>query len=399
MVQEMDRLSNSTAPADIMRWKELNERQDAHRQRIETVERTDALKTELFEVQTRAEDRPNLGLSHDDASGPTDTATAFRSTPAYAKQFRRYLQGNAESRAALSVSADGVLIPAGFQQNLEIVLKAFSRMRNYCTVISSESGNTLPWPVMDDTANQGSWLAEAAAMNQTSPTFSNVTLGANLLSSDLVLVSVQALQDFAFPAESFLSEAFGTRLGRACNKAYTVGDGSTIPIIGLLNALVTVGGRSVRLVGANANSGNAGDTALNSIGTDDFDALISALDPAYRDGAMFQAHQATWDKIRMVKDKYGRPIWQVSLSEGVPDKVCGYKYDYNQDMPLIGAGLNPIIFGNFKKYVVRDVLGFTAVRFSELFMQNHQVGFAAYMRTDGKLLQPKAFVYGNTSAS
>jgi HK97 family phage major capsid protein len=343
-------------------------------------------------------DRPNLGTEEEPLT--TNTTRALIRAPEYRAGFRNYLtKGTMESRAALSVSADGVLIPQGFQDNLEIVMKAYSRMRNYCTVVTSESGNLLPWPVMDDTANSGSWLTEASAMNQSSPTFSNVQLGAYLLSSDQVLVSVQALQDFAFHPEAFLTEAFGVRLGRGTNKAFTVGDGSTIPIVGLLPALIAAGGRSVRLVGANANSGNAGDTNLNSLGTDDFSNLIAALDPAYRDGAMFMANAATFDHCRTLKDKYGRPIWDVSLAAGDPTKIFGYPFDFNQDMPLLGAGNNPIIFGNFKKYIVREVLGITAVRFNELYMVNHQIGFAAFLRTDGKLLQPKAFVYGNTSAS
>jgi HK97 family phage major capsid protein len=293
IVTEMRTLADSTKPADASRWKELNEKQEQLRTQIENSERTSALETEM--AQVRNNNRPPIHGSE------VEERSDFRSTEAYGKKFRSYLSsGSSESRAALSVSADGVLIPTGFEKQLEVTLKAYSRMRKYCTVITSDSGNSLPWPIMDDTANSGSWLAEAAAMNQTSPTFSNVTLAANLLSSDLVLVSVQALQDFAFNAEAFLAEAFGVRLGRGTNKAYTVGDGSTIPVVGLLTALVAAGGRSVRLIGSNSNSGSAGDTNLNSIGSDDFDNLIAALDPAYRDGAMFQANQATWDTIRMM---------------------------------------------------------------------------------------------------
>jgi HK97 family phage major capsid protein len=393
---------DSTDPGATAKWKELAAKHDAVHTRQQDMERQATIEAELNTVATRAVDKPNLGTEAFIPPTANEVSRAVRKTPEYGDGFRAYLKtGTVEARAALSVSADGVLIPQGFQDNLEIVLKAYSRMRNHCTVITTETGNTLPWPVMDDTANSGSWLAEAASMNATSPTFTNVTLGAALLSSDQVLCSVQALQDFAFSPEAFLTEAFGIRLGRGTNKAYTVGDGTATygGITGLLNALVAAGGRSYRLIGGNSNSGNAGDTNLNSIGTDDFDALISALDPAYRPGAMYMANQATWDKVRMLKDKYGRPIWQVSLAVGLPDTINGYPYDFNQDLPLIGAGLNPIIFGQFKKYIVRDVLGITAVRFNELYMANHQIGFAAFLRTYGILLQPKAFVYGNTSAS
>jgi len=382
LVQEMGKHLDFSQPDNRTKHAELDAQQEALRVQIEAIERQEKIAAELAEI--RNAERPPVGDGHE--------AADVRSTDGYKKGFDGFVRAG-EQRADLSVSADGVLVPTGFQRELEVFLKAYSRIRDICRVVPTSTGNPLPWPRMDDTANSGSWLAEAAAMNKTSPTFDNVQLGAYLASSDAVLVSVQALQDFAFSPESFLTEAFGVRLGRLTNKAYTVGTGSGQPT-GLLTALATDGTRNVTIVGANANSGNAGDTDINSLGSDDFDNLIAALDPAYRVGATFMANQSTYDAIRKTKDKYGRPLWQVSLAAGVPDSICGYPYEYNQDMDLLGANKKPIIFGNFKKYIVRDVLGISAIRFNELFMQNHQVGFAAFMRTDGKLLQAKAFAVG-----
>ena len=55
------------------------------------------------------------------------------------------------------------------------------------------------------------------------------------------------------------------------------------------------------------------------------------------------------------------------------------------------ASTYSVLFGKFDKYIVRDVLGMTMVRYNELYMPNHQVGFQAYLRTDGQRLQQKAF--------
>jgi HK97 family phage major capsid protein len=162
-----------------------------------------------------------------------------------------------------------------------------------------------------------------------------------------------------------------------------------------LPELVSAGGRSVLAVGGNNNSGNSADTDLNSIGTDDFSALITAVDKAYRtgDSVYFMGNQSAFDKVRNLKDKYGRPIWQASLSEGTGDLIDGYPWVHNQFMENIGAGNVSMIFGNFSKYIIRDVLGMTMIRYNELFMQNRQIGFEAYLRSFGRLLNAQAFSY------
>ncbi len=409
IIREMRASLDSSDPIRQQRWKDLDIKQAALKLQIDAEENRAAmgrLEDEMSHVDRRAAQLPpiNAGFS----SGTDDNVTG---TPEYREAFNKFCRkgtpiemslGAAEQRtySGLSDAANGVLVPVGFQRELEARLLAFGQMRQACRVISTAAGNPLPWPTMDDTANAGTWLAEAAPVNQTNPTYSNVQLGASMLSSDMVLISVQLLQDSAFNMEQELAQAFGTRLGRGLNKAYTVGDGSVIPITGLLTALTAVGGRSVTAVGSSANDGGS-ETGGTTIGTDDFSNLIAGLDVAYRQdpSCAFMAHQSTFDTVRKLKDKYGRPVWEVSLAQGEPDKIYGYKYFYNNALPTIAVNAKTVIFGAFHKYIIRDVLGMTLVRYNELFMQNHQIGFEAFLRSDGKLLQPNAFVYLQQASS
>jgi len=243
------------------------------------------------------------------------------------------------------------------------------------------------------TFNAGSWLAESAGNSEVDPTYGAVTLYADLLDSGLVLVPIELMQDSAFSMEGELSRTFGTRLGRGTAQAYMNGNG--LQITGLLPELVAAGGREVLAVGAFANSGNSADTDLNGLGSDDFASAIAAVNPAYRTGkgVGFIANQQTFDSLRKVKDKYGRPIWETSLTQGQPDTIFGYPYWFDQSMQTPGAGNKSLIFGNFNHYVIRDVLGMTMIRYNELYMGNRQIGFEAYMRTFGKTLNPQAFAY------
>ena len=58
----------------------------------------------------------------------------------------------------------------------------------------------------------------------------------------------------------------------------------------------------------------------------------------------------------------------------------------NSAMPDMSANLKPIIFGDFSNYYVRNVQGIQVVRLNELYAANGQVGFMAFMRADGALV-------------
>ena len=59
-------------------------------------------------------------------------------------------------------------------------------------------------------------------------------------------------------------------------------------------------------------------------------------------------------------------------------------------MESIAAGNRSVIFGDLKKYIIRDVLGFDLIRMDERFADTFQVGYVAFLRTEGKLIQSEA---------
>jgi HK97 family phage major capsid protein len=372
--------------SDMFRHKELDAKQESLRLQIAGIEEAE----ERSSVRIPANHRANIGTEEARTENPTDHA---RSTPEYRKAFETLMRTGKESyeTRALSSTGDGqTLIPLGFQYELEQKLKAYSGMRQACRILKTDQGNNITWPTVDDTGNVGALIAESGSVTTADPVFSSVTLSSSLISSKEVIVPIQVLQDSAIDLESYIGEAFAVRIGRAMEANYTTGSGT---ITGLIPALVAAGGRSVMATGANANSGNAGDTDLNSVGTADLGNLVSALDPAYTQDGAFMANASTWNKLRGQLDKYGRPIWQVSVASGEPDSVWGKKFYYNQNMAAIGAGNISMLFGRFDKYIVRDSLGITFVVLREKYIENHQIAFLGFARTDGKLLQPSAFVY------
>ena len=407
IVSAMREIMGSTKPADQARWKDLDAQQQRLLTQIQEGE-VNRLETELSTV--RNAERPNINIDHLSLDRSTPQGAAMgamgdldeaRSTPEVQRAFSGFLRDGKprpELRALGVGGSGGDLVPIGFQRELETKLKYYAGLRNICRIIKTATGAPLNWPTWDDTAVSGNFLNEAAPITEADPTISQIVVGSYMVSSQSVLISVQEIQDAAFSLEAELSTAFAARVGRILDQAYLLGNGSNYPITGLIPALQTAGGREVLAVGSNTNDGVGTD--LNSVGTDDFSALINALDYAYQKPTnSFVFNQLTLNKLRQLKDKYGRPVWQTSLAEGEPDKIFGFRFQVDNAMANIGAGNISVLFGDPDKFIIRDALGITMVRYNELYMPNHQIGFEAYMRTDAKLLQPAAWAYLQHSLS
>jgi HK97 family phage major capsid protein len=394
-IQEMHDLTVKTAFAEEQqtRWNTLDKEQEALRVQIESIEKSDALSAEM-----RKHNPPPAGQVGENRADNSAKEEELRKKAfdTYIRRGQAAVEQNPELRTyagldtGLTGDAAGYTVPIGFQRELEVKLKAFGGMLGVCRIVPTAIGNTINWPTMDDTTNSGEWLAEAAPVSQLNPTFGQKQLGSNLLSSKQVLISVQLLNDSAFDVESELKDAFAIRLGRAANLAYTSGDGSGKPN-GILHELGS--DNDVTAVG----DSQSGQTALNSIGIDDLDNVQMAVNAAYRQNGVYMFSDNTLSLLKKLKDGFGRPLWISSLTQAQPDTIYGKKYVVNYDMPSLPATASPdtkvqsVIFGDFSKYIIRTVGGVSVVRYNELYMPNHQVGFQAYQRADGKLIQPAAF--------
>ena len=404
----------------------LDAQQKALDVQIRAIEDTNKLTEEMRRVNAPPQPQPGAEIPPENRGGAPDfeTATKRHMEKLDSKEYRSAFfewarRGNRTSRSNMDIlegvnaevrtytglntstsdDAAGYTVPIGFQKELEVKMKAYGRMRDNCRVLTTSTGNTLDWPTMDDSGNTGEFLSEGSSVNQLNPTFGQVQFNSYLASSKQVLISVQLLQDSAFNLEDEMSSAFAIRLGRVLNNKYTVGNGTGCPT-GLVYSIEADNPANIVFAtGSASNDGDSGNDETNSVGSDDLDNLISAVDPSYRTNAKFMMHWKTIDYLRKLKDKYGRPLWNASVAVGEPDRIFGYAFDWNADLDEIGSGKFPIVFGDFQKYVIRDVGGIAVIRFNELFMGSHNVGFQAFLRTDGKRLQQAAFALLKNAAS
>lgn len=332
---------------------------------IRRMERRDAMEAEL----NKPVGKPLTGMPEktdaDEKKG--------RASNAYKEDFGRHLRGKTPIHNVLSESTDadgGYLVPEEFERDIVTGLDAANVIRSLAKVITTQNDRKIPISVGHSVAT---WTAENAAFTESNPTFGQKEIDAYKL-TDLIRVSVELLQDAAFPLEQYIANEFARAFGIAEEQAFCVGTGSGQPT-GIFTA----------------NGGTVGVTAAanNAVTADELINLVYALKAPYRRNAKFLMNDATISAIRKLKDGNGVYLWQPSLQAGEPDKLLGYDLYTSPYVPTMAAGAFTVAFGDFRNYWIADRAGRTVQRLNELYATNGQVGFVATERVDGKVILPE----------
>ncbi len=274
---------------------------------------------------------------------------------------------------ALGVSTDaagGYTVEDETIRAIDTAMLAFGGVREAgATVVQTSTGADLPIPTANDTTNKGVLLAENTQVTEQDPSFGQVVLSAYMYTSRLIRVSVQLLQDASFDIEAWLRERFAERLARITNEHFTTGTGVNQP-----QGVVT--GATLGVTAASATS----------VAYAELVDLVHSVDPAYRRNARFMFHDSTLRALKKLTDTEGRPLWVPGVAVREPDTILGHQFVINQDMPQIAANAKAILFGDFSKYYIRDVQNMVVLRLSERYADFLQVGFLAFRRHDGRLV-------------
>lgn len=282
-----------------------------------------------------------------------------------------------EQRTELSsviASTGGVTVPSGFIPRLEAAMKAFGPMLQVAEVMVTDDARELPWPTLDDAAEEGYQLGENTAVAEDDMTFGAHVFRAYKLSSKLIRAPHELIRDSALNLANELGTALGIRLGRILNKKCTTGLGAST-FYGIVN---------------DAASGVVA-ASQTQITMDELISLQDSVDPAYRfdPGAGWMMHSNVATHIRKLKDGDGNYLWQSSLILGQPPMLLGAPVYINNDMASsIATGAKTVLYGKLNQYKIRLV---GRVRFRQLverYAEYDQVGFLSFQEGDGKLLKP-----------
>ena len=139
-------------------------------------------------------------------------------------------------------------------------------------------------------------------------------------------------------------------------------------------------------------TGTVASASALAITADDGLNLIHGVDMAYRSNGKFMAPDTIQLALRKLKNANGDYVWQESSRVGEPSKLFGYDVLTNNDMSAaLTANANPLVFGDFKRFGVRQVGGVSMQRLNERFATSGQVGFLGHMAYDCRVLDAKAF--------
>jgi HK97 family phage major capsid protein len=281
----------------------------------------------------------------------------------------------------------GYLVPEGFRDKLVERMKAFGGVANDVENISTTTGNDLPWPTVDDTANVGEIVDEGGTFSSGADlVFGSASLGAYAYmagggSSTPLRVSKELLQDAAFDVQGLVSKKLGERIARIQAPHVITGTGVKQPL-----------GITTGLTGVTTAANNALTYA-------DLITWIHSVDPAYRDKARWAFNDQFLAKVKKMVDSNGNPLWRPADATMATDPgggtLLGYPITIDQAFPDFVNNSPTVNFGVFgdlsEGYVRRTVKDFELLVNPYARMSNRQVEFSAWARMDAT--QQNTFAY------
>jgi HK97 family phage major capsid protein len=295
-----------------------------------------------------------------------------------------FLKGMADGDAAVlkdlseGVDADGgYLVPTEFYKQLTEKKYHFANVRRYATVIPMNS-DKMDLPVEANTVSVN-WTTELATITQSDPTFSIITLAANMLAG-ISRQSRQLLADAALneAIQDYVVRIFGRALALAEDTAFIVGSGTGQP-------------KGVRTYTISQSVAQAGASLVDS----DIVNLEYTLPIQYRKEAVFIMHDTRRKLISNLRSTDGKKL-HPEIDDKDNPTLNGYPVVISNDLPTnLGGGTNEseIFFGDLGYYYIGD----RQQMFAEVSTQEgtsfekHRAAIKVGERLDGQLSLTNAF--------
>lgn len=262
----------------------------------------------------------------------------------------------------------GYTVPDEFQSRVIEQMKAYGGVANNCNVLTTSDGRQFDWSTTDGTADIGDFIAEGTKAGQQDVDFGTVQVGAKKLTSKVILISNELLNDTGIAMDSLLTGRIASRIGRAEAKYIIQGNGTGLQNKGLESSVT--------------NTTAIGTAA--KVGWKDINALIHSIDPAYRNMSSFALafNDTTLQLLEEQEDGQGRPLWLPSVAGGTPATILGKRYFIDQGIADGGTTKKFMFAGDWNKFMLRRVRYMQLKRLNELYAESDQVGFLAFHRFD-----------------
>lgn len=292
-------------------------------------------------------------------------------TAEYGANFWNAMRGIQHAYDKIHGGANGITggyaLPSGSNEKLQKAITQESLFRNMATVIKAYNGASRIFA--KDCSDIAAWVPEGGSipLQDGVNDFTRYAVDSHKLAV-FVKLDDDFVHDVAFSLEDYLTERPAKNLAKSEDKGFVLGTGEHMPF-GILDDT------------AGAKTG----VTTSALCFDDVLRLYHSLDAKYRKNAVWLMNDETALTLRMVKDSAGNYLWNPS-----DNTILGKPVVISYDIPSVGAGAKPIVFGDFSYYWIIDRSPVSIQALKELFVTLDQVGYLATEFLDGKLIRHDA---------
>lgn len=264
----------------------------------------------------------------------------------------------------------GYTVPDTFLAKVVEQMKAYGGIAGVAQILTTSDGRTMDWATADGTSEMGVLLGENEEAGEEDTEFGMDSLGALKMTSKIIRVSNELLQDSAIDMEAYLSRRVAERIGRGEARYLIQGTGAGTP-------------KQPKGLAASV-TGTTLAASATAVKWQEILALKHSIDPAYRRGPKFRLafNDSTLRLISEMEDGQGRPLWLPDIVGVAPASVLNVPYVIDQEIDDIGAGKKFIYCGDFDRFIVRRVRYMILKRLVERYAEFDQTGFLAFHRFD-----------------
>ncbi|HFN6476851.1 TPA: phage major capsid protein [Citrobacter farmeri] len=338
--------------------------------RLEELRRLDQVHVEDHEDEQRRQQRNNT----------PEEQSAERRAAAFDKFLRHgFSELSAEERQAVKElraqgttpdAKGGYTVPTQMLNKIVDSMKAYGGIASVAQILNTTNGQDITWSTSDGTAEEGELLGENTEASEEDVSFGTAILGAKKLSSKIIRVSNELLQDSGVDIEAYLAARIGQRIGRGEAKYLVQGTGAGTPVQpkGLVASV----------------TGTVNTAAAATFTWQEMNKLKHAIDPAYRGGPKYRwaFNDSTLQVIEEMVDGQNRPLWLPDVAGGTPATILNIPYVIDQAIDGIAAGKKFAFLGDFDRFIIRRITYMTLKRLVERYAEYDQTAFLAFHRFD-----------------
>lgn len=235
------------------------------------------------------------------------------------------------------------------------------------------------------TGIRSTWTGEIPSSSTvhrvTDPVFGQLRIPVHTNMMSLPLTN-DMVEDSAFPLVSWAAGKFAETIDLLKDNSIINGTGVGQPA----GILYSPGGTGQPAI---VNSGHA-----STLQADGLISLAYSLPEQYDENARFLFNKTnTGAAIAKLKDSSNRYLFGMGthdsgLVAGRPTELCGYPYSFSGFMPNIAADAYPIIFGDFRGYILLNRIGFTIQVLDQPYAESNQIVLLGRVRFGGQVAEP-----------